>query len=99
MMPDELVNYSREVPESPTRPEALAVASLSAPAERKPDRLIREIERQVREGRGRAEGRTETWTRSPITENIEIAVQGIDPKEADLVEELARKIKKLLGTE
>jgi hypothetical protein len=41
-----------------------------------PDRLILEIERQVREGRRGAERRTETWTRAPITENIEISVQG-----------------------
>ena len=34
--------------------------------ERKPDRLIQEIERQVRQGRGRVEGRTETWTRASV---------------------------------
>ena len=62
-----------------------------------PDRLILEIERQVREGRRGAERRTETWTRAPITENIEISVQGVDPEQAELVDSLAQRIRKLLG--
>lgn len=72
-------------------------ADLSMQQKPIPDRLILEIERQVREGRRGAERRTETWTRAPITENIEISVQGVDPERAELVDSLAQRIRKLLG--
>jgi hypothetical protein len=97
VMLDESASFSRESKKPLNRPRPMATMNLSAPPERRPDRLIREIEHQVRNARGRAEGRTETWTRAPVTENIEISVQGIDPEQAGLVEELARKIRKILG--
>jgi acetylornithine deacetylase/succinyl-diaminopimelate desuccinylase-like protein len=64
-----------------------------------PDRLIQEIEWQARQARSGAEGRTATWTRAPITENIEISVQGVDPEQAELVDALAQRIRKLLGVD
>jgi hypothetical protein len=97
MVSDEIVSYSREVSEPPTRPEVSAVAGLSTQLKHRPDRLVQEIERQARERRSTAEGRTETWTRAPITVNIEITVQGIDPEQAELVDSLARRIRKLLS--
>jgi FimV-like protein len=99
MMRDEWVSFSEEAAEEPERLPSLAVADFSVQQERKPDRLIEEIERQVREGRSRAEGRTETWTRAPITEHIEISVQGIDSEQVDLVDSLAQRIRKLLGVD
>jgi FimV-like protein len=97
MIRDELLSFSEEPQEAPHRLRPMAVSDFSPQLEGEPDRLIEEIERQVQEGRGRAEGRTETWTRAPITENIEITVQGIDPEQAELVDSLAQRIRKLLG--
>lgn len=51
-----------------------------------------------RASRSPAAGRiSETWTRAPITKDIEIAVQGIEPEYANLVETLAEKLRLLLG--
>lgn len=73
------------------------LASATSALEQEPDRLIQEIEQHTRRGRGNTEGRAATWTRAPITENIEISVQGVDPEQAELVDSLAKRIRKLLG--
>ena len=96
---DDLAGVSEESTRSLEFAEIESLADDSIYPEPDLARLIEDIERQVRKERRRGSGRTETWTRAPITDNIEITVRGIDPEHAELVEWLAQRIRKLLGVD
>lgn len=96
---DDSVDMSDEATKPKVRRRAQINRKLPEPIGNEPDRLVQKIERHAREDGTRPGGRTQTWTRAPITDHIEITVQGIDPKNAELVEELAQKIRNLLGVD
>lgn len=60
--------------------------------------LVEEIDGLAARAR-RSDRQTETWTRAQITQNIELAVHGIDSQHVDLVESLARRLRELLGVD
>jgi hypothetical protein len=99
VMMDEPVSLAEESLGPSQQTEVRALADDAMRSQPTPDRLIQEIEWQARQARSGAEGRTATWTRAPITENIEISVQGVDPEQAELVDALAQRIRKLLGVD